>query len=118
MSNYLDKQHIFYDVSSLDIKQKISILNNAKENATKWWVDKLDCSESWSRQKINMSFEDILKKFKKAKRHHFVVIQRFRLTTFGEIGFSLKEDVEYFLWIYVSLHDFEKLIKKYNLKKL
>lgn len=116
MSNH--KQHIFGKVDNLSLKKKISILDLAKELSYEYRIDKLDCSISWSRQQIDMSFEDVMKKFDSSC--HFVVILR-RGFDFeknkGEIGFRSGGKINYFLFIYLTPENLEKIIKKYNLKK-
>ena len=109
--------HIFYDHSHLNTKQKIELMLYAKKQSYEWWVDILDCSKSLHRQKIEMSFEDILKKFK--SNCHFVVIHRKGFPSgehYIEVGFStMAETPEYFLWIYLKEEKLPDLIKKYEL---
>lgn len=113
------KQHTFYTIKHLPLNRRIAIINDAYKVNTKFWVDKLDCTESCRRQCIDMSFEDIMKMFDKAC--HFVVIQRKgRLKDehpYGEIGFStMKGSPVYYLWIYTTLADLDNIVKKHNLK--
>lgn len=68
------ERDIFYDHAHLSNKQKIELFYDAKEQSYEWWVDILDCEKSIARQKIEMSFEDIIKKF--GKGSHFVIIHR------------------------------------------
>lgn len=104
---------IFYNVSELTLRQRINVMKLAKEKANKWWVDELDCTNSFQRQKIDMSFEDIIKKFK--EKSHFVIINRHG--EYGEIGFCTLKELDYFLWINISIEILEEIIKKFNLKK-
>jgi hypothetical protein len=40
----------FYDTSKLSLPQKIERLNDCKAVCCNWWIDKLDCSQSFNRQ--------------------------------------------------------------------
>ena len=120
MINYnVKKQNdIFYDVLNLPLKTKIDIINYAYAKNYNFWVDKLDCNIGFARQTFDMSFDDIMKKFN--DKCHFSVIRRRGWTDltpkfYGEIGFRTMTSVDYFLWLYVSLENFTKLIKKFNL---
>jgi len=44
--------HIFYDTRELTLSDKIKIIQEAKRISYKWWVDKLDCTISWTRQEL------------------------------------------------------------------
>lgn len=61
---------IFYNTQSLSLTEKVAIIEDAFALKTEWWVDILDCSVSWARQRIEMSFEDILLKFH--SKAHFI----------------------------------------------
>ncbi len=110
------KRDIFYDDTHLSVQQKIELMRNAKEQSYEWWVDILDCSKSYSRQRIEMSFEDILKKFD--NNSHFVIIHRrgYRNWDFHvEIGFRSMTGIDYFLWIHLKEDKLSYFIEKYNL---
>mgnify|MGYP000060581810 CR=1 FL=1 len=110
--------HTFYNIDSISIQKKKKIINEAIYNCYEWHVDKLDCSKSFMRQQIKMSFEDIMLKLK--TKSHFQVIHRRNLYDgeYGEIGFCQEEKgVTYFLWIFVTLEELEKLTKKYKLNE-
>ena len=109
-------QHIFYEKNDMTMEDKVSIINRAKELSYEWWVDKLDCSESWMRQKIDMSFEEVMEMF--MPNCHFTVIHRRGIGDWhGEIGFStMGVGVEHFLWIYVSEGDLQKIVKEFKLE--
>ena len=110
---------IFYKVGKLPLEKKIKIIEKAKDLSFEWRVDKLDCSESWSRQKIDMSYEEIMGKFDDSC--HFVLIYRkgydywkdkemFNHRWCGEIAFTTMASVSYYLWVYVSEEDLDKLV--------
>lgn len=117
------KEHIFYKVSDFSLLEKSEIIHYAKLKTTDWWVDKLDCAESWARQKVEMSFNEIMKKF--TNTCHFTIIHRRGNEESkhkdlwkwqGEIGFStMGQGVEHFLWINISEEDLEKLVEKFEL---
>jgi hypothetical protein len=107
----------FYNVHNLDLKVKLEIIYDAKNCATEWWVDELDCSKSFARQKIDMSFEDILKKFTNAALFNVVNRRGHNDPWYGEISFRAMEPaIDYFLWINVTQGHLDRLIEKYNLK--
>lgn len=111
------KQHEFYETTGLSLEEKINLLNDSFKLNRKWWVDELDVSKSYSRQKIEMSYDDILGYFNNSC--HFVVIQRNGYDDpYGEIGFStLGRDPEYFLWLILELDDLYDITNKYKLEK-
>jgi len=103
----------FYTRRDLTIEDKTAILNDAYAVNTVWWVDDL---QGWTRRRINMPFEDIMKKLDMSC--HFVVIHRRPPAgeEHGEIGFStMKGPFSYYLWIYTTLDGLAKIITDYNL---
>lgn len=105
---------IFYDTSSLTVKEKKALCKKAKSLCYQWWVDELDCSKSWSRKQVDMPFIKIMDKLN--SRCHFTVIIR-NPTLVGEsshieIGFStMNLQVNYFLWIDIKIHHYEEILK-------
>ncbi len=101
-------------------------MNRAKELAVEWWVDELDLSKSWSRCRIEMSYEDVLKTFDDSC--HFVVIHRkgfkckkgedYNFKWKGEIGFATMTGASYYLWIWVTEKDLKKIVKEFRLELL
>lgn len=97
----------YIKTNSLSIDQKRNILLLAKEKCYEWRVDILDCSVSFFRQKIDMSFDEIMGKFNDSC--FFSVIHRnFPPDNYLEIGFSTMRTPEYFLWIYLDIEHIEK----------
>ena len=111
---------IFYDTRDLSLEQKIAILKDCKEICFRWWTDKLDCSVSFARQSIDMTFEEIMEKFD--KKAHFVVIDRaffpIDKKKHFEIGFSTMSGIDYFLFLWVENDKMPMIIEKYNLKPM
>jgi len=99
--------NIFYQTRELSNLEKLDILRAAKEISTTWWVDILDCEESWARQRIKMSFEDIC--FKLSEPHGFTIIERNCHQTYGELGFSTFGNPSYFLWIETTIENLKKI---------
>lgn len=98
------EQHIHYSVEGLSLKEKGNLLRRAFDVNFNWWVDKLDCSVSWSRQRIEMSFEEIMDHL--TDDAYVVVIHRrgYVGEPYLEVGFSsMERPVDYFLWIQVPL---------------
>jgi len=111
---------IFYDTQELSLVQKIAILKDCKEICFRWWADKLDCSVSWARQSIDMTFEEIMNKF--GEKAYFVVIDRafypMDEKKHFEIGFRAMSSIDYFLFLWVEDEKMPMIIEKYNLKPM
>ncbi|MFV0472570.1 MAG: hypothetical protein ACK5L7_11175 [Paludibacteraceae bacterium] len=107
----------FYNTRELSFSQKIDLLRDCKEICYTWWVDKLDCSESMSRQQIDMDFEEVISKFDDSA--HFVVVDRefipFEKVKHFEIAFKTMGGIEYFLWIWVEDKRMTEILEKYGL---
>lgn len=103
--------HKLYNVRKLSLKDKYDICYRAKELCDKWWVDILDCNESFCRQKIEMSFEDIMAKL--TPKCHFSIIHRNNsMEDYLEIGFStMNQGPDYFLWINLDIKYLEEFTK-------
>ena len=116
------KRDIFYDVSELTLEKRIDIIKKAFSLKTTWWVDILDCKKSFRRKCIEMSFEEIMKKFD--EKCHFVVIHRqgnFRFEgDFIEVGFCTinVNEPDYFLWIYVPVDKKDFILKDLKERKI
>ena len=110
------ERDIFYDVDSLTFDQRKTLLKEAYKIAKNFRVDILDCSVSWARQKIDMSFKEIMKKYD-TKCHTVVIYRRgfFKEEYIGEIAFTTMTGVSYYLWIYVTKENLDKIIKEYKL---
>lgn len=81
-------------------------------------VDKLDRSISFTRQKIDCSFEEILGHLQ--EESHFVVIDRGVLGSFNnkehfEVGFRSVESIDYFLFIEIESDKIPPMFEKYGL---
>ena len=81
-------------------------------------VDKLDRSISFTRQKIDCSFEEILGHLQ--EESHFVVIDRGVWGSFDnkehfEIGFRSMESIDYFLFIEIESAKMPPMLEKYGL---
>lgn len=88
-----------FKTQPLTFEQRRDILLRAKEKCRHWWADILDCRKSWFREKIDMSFDDIMAKY--TREAHFSIIHRNLLPEdFLEIGFrTAGPSPDYFLWI-------------------
>jgi len=110
---------IFYDINNLALDKIIELLNEAKKISYDWWVDVLDVNISFARQKIEMSFKDVLKRID--DNTHFVFIHRKGHPAWEhrlEIGFRTMEAKDHFLFIYVDKEKERYFIDKYGLKRL
>jgi hypothetical protein len=112
----MNKQ-IFYNCQKLTYQEKIYLMENAKSQSFRWWVDHLDCSVSAQRKKVQMNWQEIIQKFRIGD--HFICIQRSYpdLRTqkdYGEIGFSTSDG--YYLFILVELSLFNQIMQDYQLE--
>jgi len=103
----------FYDVQGLTLEQSEALIWKARGVCERWWVDKLDCRESFCRQSIDMSFEEVMSRF--GEKSHFVVIHRRPPIGFPdeylEVGFrTMESPVDYFLWIVVPLERKDEVV--------
>jgi len=116
-------KNIFYNLSELNLDMKLSLLKDCKAICYQWWADKLDCSVSIARQRIDSSFESMLDRLK--ENTHIVVIDRGTFGSFDddkehfEIGFrTMDSPVDYFLFIEVESEKMPSIIEKYSLKPM
>ena len=111
----------FYDTDNLSMDKKASMFRDCMEISYDWWADALDCSVSWSRQRFDCTFEEILSYLKEDT--YVVVIDR---GTWGgplgenrehfEIGFrTMDSPVDYFLFIQVDSERMLPILEKYEL---
>lgn len=105
-------QSTFYPTNQLSLDERVAILMLAKEKCYQWWVDKLDCRESFHRQKTEMSFEEIMGQFN--DRCGFNMIYRqFDHEKYLEVSFRTMSPVDYFLWLLVDvcyIPEFERIL--------
>ena len=67
-------EFVFYNTDNLSIDEKASMFRDCMEISYDWWADTLDCSVSWSRQRFECTFEEILTYLKEGSK--VVVIDR------------------------------------------
>ena len=100
-------QDIFYDTSVLSHSEQKALLQKAHSICEKWWFDKLDCLESFARQRVkDISFEEAIIHFTKGALMNVIHRQQILSTDKPhlEVGFrSMEDPVDYFLWIIVPL---------------
>jgi hypothetical protein len=115
-------QDVFYDVNKLSFKNKIQLLKDAKDLCFNWWVDILDCSKSLCREKINLSFEEVIDICNKKTKFIFIHRRGYddlkKSNWYFEVGYTNMSSPDYFLWIQVNENYVDNLIKKYNLSKI
>lgn len=102
--------HHFYPVRHLTLEQKKAICHAAKERCKHWWADELDCRKSFCRQRIEISFDEMMAKFE--PETHFTIIHRKGdlCEECIEIAFrTMKDEPDYFLWIILDPSYADKL---------
>jgi hypothetical protein len=104
-------------------KNEIPLLLEAKELADKLFVEKLDCTKSFSRKAtIEKTFDEIIDLYQTTNNFKFfTVIVRNQFLTNEiaiEVCLSVASDknVEWFIYCYVNLKHLNYLVEKFNLK--
>ena len=106
---------IFYDTAKLSRSEQETMLQKAHSICDRWWFDRLDCSESLARQRVeDISFEDAMQHFVEGALMN--VIHRRQIIPLDqphlEVGFrSMESPVDYFLWIIVPLNRAEGIVQ-------
>lgn len=111
------ERDIFYDIRTLPLEDKVKIIQDAKDACREWWVDELNCSISWSRRRIKMSYEDVMKKYDQ-KCHTVVILRRGSDPDqyYGEVGFTTMKGVDHFLWVILDVDKLMEIVDKHKLK--
>jgi len=111
-----EKYHQPYDVRQLKVEEKHALCYRAKELARHWWVDKLDCRESFQRQLIEMPFDEIMQKLD--EESHFFFIHRIYSGDYLEVGFrTMSGEPDYFLWIQTDKEHIPTLVEEFGIKE-
>jgi hypothetical protein len=90
-----------YKTQNLTLEQKRDICQLAYESCFNWWVDTLDCSISFHRKRIDLTFEEIMEKLDETSLF-FMIHRNLDPENHLEVGFRTGSDVEYFLWLQVD----------------
>lgn len=118
--NNLNFWNGFYDMSCFkSINDLQDFYIDAINVADKVFIDYLDCNESWSRQTCDkFTPEEYVKRFIDFNTHNVCIDRKIYgdRDTEGEIGSSTMRGKSYFIFIYLNRDEFDKIIKKYNLK--
>jgi len=115
--------NIFFNIMELPIEQRIAVLHDAKDVCETMYVDELSVLKSMRRQRIDMSFEEIIKKVTKNTSFTFV-IRTDNKKEYLEVGLQTVQldesfySKEYFLWIICDIKHAFDLTAKYQLKRL
>lgn len=115
MRHYSD---IHYNTHGLSLAQETEMLHRLQPLAHHWWVDRL---ASVTRERIDMTFEEIMDKFD--EKAHFVFIHRrgYKDNKFTpwhlEVGFTTGGPSPYFfLWLELAEDMIQPLAKEFKLK--
>lgn len=88
-----------WNANKVPFEQKVDMLNRAKAVCKHWWVDALDCSVSFCRQRVMVPFEDIMARFKPDSLFN-IVHRNLSPENHLEISFrTMDSEIDYFLWI-------------------
>ena len=103
-------------------ESKQQLYNEALLFSFQHWVDELDCSKSFARQRITDSFNEVLGICLKEKNAHWTILFRKAHvkseSDYWEFGVVAGIKIEKFIWIKVRPDLAEKLFEKYSLKTL
>ncbi len=105
----------FYDTSHLTLLQRITLLQVAHQNCDHWWMDVLDCNESFCRKHIETSFQDAVRKYDGSRLT--VIMRHDRDDDYLEIGFSTTTIPSFYLWVLVSEISGEAILRRFNVTK-
>lgn len=111
---------INYNTQHLSLTSKRKLLNAAKRVSILWMVDVLDCSKSFTRQPVEMSWKEITAKLD--GDCHFAFIERQGIGNgpdYFDVGFStMGARPDYFLWIVLGIRIGKKLAERFKLKPM
>lgn len=111
---------VFYDLSKLEKSLLMTLFNDAFKKSSSWHYDILDCKKSLARQKMDVTFEQVIDKFVETPmgKLHVVFIHRKHFNEQHiETGFSTFCSPSYFLFINVPISELGYFVKKYRLNK-
>ena len=101
----------YYKTDHLTFNEKIQALKDAKEKCFEWWVDEL---VGWQRNQIEISFEDILEKFKDDS--NFIITLRDNMIE-GMYFEGCFRELNYFFWTKLIIKHEDYFVKNYKLKE-
>lgn len=109
-----------YDISPLTFEQRKDLLRRARQVASRWWVDKLDCRTSVFRQLVEMEFEPAVALMQPSSL--FTAIHR-RQENVLEIGFRASDVqqptmIDWFVFVTVPYPEAAQLIETVGLHPL
>jgi len=107
--------HKFYDIKKINM---IELFKDAKNKAFEVRVDILDCTKSMARQKIDMSFNEVIRMYNNKCHTVFIHRKEHWREEYIETGFSTMNSPSYFLWINMNINHLDFFIKKYDLTEL
>ena len=114
------QQHLFYDIQGLSFEVKKDLLHCAFAHSYDWWLDSLNCSESFRRKKVEgIEFKEAMEHMHELSLLSFIHRRGYEHPQFYEVGFrSMESPVDYFLWIKVDLSCREKFLKWVDLPEI
>jgi len=118
MSDY--QQPIFYDSSYLSLEEKEELCREAYSMCYHWHVDN---QPGWTRERIDMPFEEVLRYLYSNKCHFVIIHRRGYFEKCLEIGFSTLDrgsnvGGDIFLWLNLDEDKIPYFVNKYNLNKI
>lgn len=104
--------NVHYDATQVSKDEFIRVMSDAHDACRRWWFDKLDCSESVCRQRVEgISFEDAVSYFQQDDAIPVAVERRgdFLDEPYSEIGFHTMSSPSFLLWIIIDAGFVENL---------
>ena len=108
----------FYNLKSLTKRQLKSFYKDAINLAYDVHIDILDCNSSFRRQRSTDKTVGEMIENCNAEFHNVCINRSIQYNTelYGEIGYCQLTSPDYFLYIFVTLDNLEKLVLKYKLE--
>lgn len=98
-------------IKDFDICQIKEFIKWSKNNSYNYWYDILDCSKSFQREKLDISFDDFCSKIDK-NSYLTIILRKHVKDKYIEVTLSTMTDPDYFIWCQIDITNFEKLAQK------
>lgn len=92
-----------------DFQKRLDIFNWAYSISFNYWSDILDCSKSFKRQKVDISYEEAIKRVH-SKWRMYINDRNERMCI--ELVLSSYTDPEYFIWLNVGFEHKKELLER------
>jgi hypothetical protein len=113
------EQDVFYHgVGQLSLEQKRALFEAAKASSSRWWADILDCSKSFARQRIELTWEEALGKLDQESMVSVIARVDAPFKPHLEVSYRAMTTPDYFLWVLVPKAKAAAILKKFKLTRI